>query len=309
MVMVVGLATIAGADVIVKQHTSSDMMGMMKMSVDCTEYVKGDKSCNMSKIKMIGGMAAMMGDAGGMESREITRIDKVVKWNLDTKSSTYTEMTMAEIDEMLGSDESYEEGGPGMGMGDEADYDWTVEVTTDDNEVDINGFMCKKITGKASGVGIKNPDEKMELTFEYWYSQNVPGIDELNSYYEAIPEATGTEMTNNQKGAEAFYGMYGSQFDEMFQKLEQSGGYPIKTVILVQGNQSMGGMGGDDVDLDDENIPSGMKDMLGGLMGKKDEPGGLKTLFSITNEVTSIEEKSIDDSRFEIPEGYQKAQY
>ncbi|MCP4583381.1 MAG: hypothetical protein GY839_17370 [candidate division Zixibacteria bacterium] len=306
--MVFSLTAFASADVIVKQQTSSDMMGMMKINVDGTEYIKGDKSCNMSKMKMGGGMAGMMGDAGGTDVYEITRVDMGVKWNLDSRTKAYTETNLSAIKDMMGGDKSYEQGGPGMGMGDEAEYDWTVEVTSSDDEVDINGFKCKNLTGKATGVGVKNPDEKMQLTFEYWYAVDVPGKDELTSYYKSMASATGTEMMTNQKGAEAFYGMYGDQFGEMFKKLDESGGYPIKTVILVEGNQDKGGMGGGNANLDDENIPAGMKDMLSGMMGKKDDQGGLKTMFSVTNEVTSIEETAIDDSQFEIPEGYSKGQ-
>jgi len=76
----------------------------------------------------------------------------------------------------------------------------------------------------------------------------------------------------------------------------EAGGYPIKTVIKVESTEGAAEGG---------QIPPEMKAMMG-ITDEAIGEDGMMTVFSLASEVQSIEKKSIDDSKFEIPEGFEK---
>ena len=286
------------ADVVIKQKSNMDMAGMFKMEVDATEYIKGDKGCTSSIIEVGGGMMAMMGQSSTMETDEITRLDRKLMWTVDHSEKTYSETNLAVFKDMMGESGSME----GMPESEDNpdDYEWTVDVSTSDKKTDINGFKCENVIAKATGVKKDDPDNKMYLNYEYWYTSDVDGYDEIKAYHDQFDDITGVDMSENQQNAGMIFEKYGDQFDEMTEKMGETEGYPIRIVITVEseGGESTGMSG----------MPSGMMDMMGkmGKKGKSESKGGKTTVFSITTEVQSIEKKAIDDSKFEIPEGYNK---
>ena len=286
------------ADVVIKQKSNMDMGGIVKMEVDATEYIKGDKGCTSSIIEVGGGMMAMMGQSSTMETDEITRLDKKLMWTVDHSEKTYSETNLAVFKDMMGESGGME----GMPESEDNpdDYEWTVDVSASDKKTDINGFKCKNVIAKATGVKKDDPDYKMYLNYEYWYTSDVDGYDEIKAYHDQFDDITGVDMAENRQDAGMIFEKYGDQFDEMTEKMGETEGYPIKIVITVEseGGESAGMSG----------MPSGMMDMMGmmGKKGKSESKGGKTTVFSITTEVQSIEKKAVDDSKFEIPEGYDK---
>jgi hypothetical protein len=87
-------------------------------------------------------------------------------------------------------------------MGNQSDYEWTIDVETFDDETTINGFKCKSIIGHANGVNKEDSEDKMRLTYEYWYAEDVPGLDELKSYGNSLSNATGSDVMSSYQGAE-----------------------------------------------------------------------------------------------------------
>lgn len=295
------------ADVIIKMKSSGKMMGMMEMEITGTEYVRADRSANEDITKMTGGMVAMFGGDEGTEMRDIQvyRLDKGVSWDIDLDEQSYRETPLDVYKQVM--EEQAEQGDDDM-MGEAEKYDWTINVETKDKPVDINGFKCKGIIATANGVSKENPEEKTDLYFEYWYAEDVKGYDELNEYRKAFAEATGVDVMAAQEGVGSMFAKFDEQFEEMFAKMEEAEGYPIKTIITIKGS---GGQMEDtgDMPADDENMPPGMMEMMKGMMGGEESEDGMKTVFSLTTIVESIEEKSVDDSKFEIPEGFTKSEY
>lgn len=289
------------ADVIIKHRSSVETGGgMMSMDVDGTEYIKIDKSYMGGKVTMKGGMAAMMSGMAPTEFVQITRLDKGVMWELNAKSKSYTETNLKSMKEMVGKTS-------GSGMGDDVDqseYEWSVEVTASGSKTDINGFKCKNVKGIANGVHKEDPEDKVRLTYAYWYTDDTPGYDELVNHNKRFSEATGIDMLKTQQSAQKIFSQYGPQFDEMNEEMKDAKGISIKTVIMVEGTKGQG-MGGE---MGKTKMPEGMKDMFGGMQGKKQEKSedGMSKVFSLTTEILSIEKKGVDDSKFEIPEGYSK---
>jgi len=291
--IVLCLAVSIQAGVVIKQKSKVEAGGMVNMDISSTEFIQSDKSYNGGTVTMSGGMMAMMGGMKPTEFGQVTRLDKKVMWQLDYEHKTYTEMSMAAFKHTMG------QGGMGQmpGGGDNPEeFDWTVDVTDSDDETDINGFKCKNIIAKATGVNKEDPENKMQLTYEYWYTSDVDGYDELKDHYQNFSDVTGVDLTQSQQSAGQIFSKYGSQFDEMTKKMSETEGFPIKTVIKVE---SVGG--------DDKGGMAGMPPEMMAMMGKKDKgEGEMMTVFSLTTETISIEKQDIDDSKFEIPEGFEK---
>jgi len=125
------------ADVIVKQKMNVETGGFMNMETDATEYFKADRSCSRGATKVLGPMAAMMGEGAQTEYSQITRLDKGVMWNITADEKTYSETRMASLKEKMTGGES----GAGKLTGDPSEYEWTVEVTASDDKVDMSNIF------------------------------------------------------------------------------------------------------------------------------------------------------------------------
>jgi len=296
-ILIVGFADIVEADVIIKQKTHMESGGLMNIDMDGTQYVKSDRSSTKGINTISGGIMAMTGGEKTTEFQHITRLDMKMMWDLDTEKRTYTE-TM-----LQGLERTMSQGAMSGGIPDKddpTDFIWTVEVEKSDENVDINGFKCKKITGKANGVYETDPDRKMRITYEYWYAKDVPAIDELTEFSQSFADIAGVDRMWSQNSMSQFFGYYGDQFNEMTEQMQKAGGYPIKTAILMESTEAMGA-GGED----HSQIPPEMLAMMG-LDDKPKSEDGMNMVFTLTTEVQSIEKGDVDDSKFEIPEGYSK---
>lgn len=297
--LVMCLAVSLQADVVIKQKSSVETAGIMNIEIDGVEYIKGNKSYSGGTTRMVGGMAAMMGKGTISEFIQITRLDKEVIWNLYPQNKTYSETSLASLKQMMAkADEAeYKEDEEA------SDYEWTVDVRASDKEVEINGFKCKSVISKTTGINKEDPQDRVLLTYEYWYTKDAPGINELMDYHDKFSKATGVDIMWTQQSAEKIFDRYGPQFNKMVEKMKKAEGYPIKTVIVVESTEGV-----ESEEEFDEEMPSGMEGMLESLMGKKMQKteSGMVKVFSLSNEVLSIEKKSIDNEKFEIPEGYVK---
>jgi len=300
--LIISLAAIAGADVVIKMKSTVNTMGVMNADVEGVEYIRADRNAVESTIKMTGGMLAMLGDMGAMKNINIDRLDKGVIWEINPKDMTYSEKPLASLKQEY-EDES-KKGQDDM-LGEAEKYEWTIEVKTEDTPVNISGFKCKGIIATAKGVSKENPTEKTDLLFEYWYAKDVDGYDELMEYRKNYASATGMDVIQSQKEIGQVFSRFGDEFKEMFAKMEQAEGYPIKTVINVKGSQKLT-QEGEDEEIDEKNVPPGMMNMMKGMMGGQEKSAdGMTTLLSVTSIVESIKEQPVADGQFEIPEGFE----
>jgi hypothetical protein len=301
------IAVGAQADVIVKTKSSGKMMGMMEMEMTGTEYVRGDRSASEDITRMTGGMVAMFGGDEATEVRDlqIYRLDLGLSWDIDLDNKSYKETPLEVYREIM---EGQAEQGDDDMLGEAEKYEWTVDIKTEDKPVNINGFSCKGIIASAKGVSKENPEEKTDLHFEYWYAEDVKGYDELNEYRKSFAEATGVDVVASQEGVGSMFAKFDEQFEQMFAKMHETEGYPIKTIINIKGSGGqMPGMG--ETQMDEESMPPEMMEMMKGLMGGEESEDGMTTVFSLTTIVESIEENPVEDSKFEIPEGFTKSEY
>jgi hypothetical protein len=306
-VLLYGLINPLSADVIIKHKANSDMAGIMSMEMTGTDSYKSDRHYEETTSKMTGGMVSFMGKGKPTETVIVTRLDKNLYWNIDNEKKVYTETPFdkkkKDIDEMQkdSKDKSNED-----------EYTWTVDVKVIDQRQTINGFDCKGVVATATGVKKKNPADTLIMVMENWMAQNVPGTDEVTTFQKNYAKALGVDEMWTKEEMSSAMKQYGSMFSELATKMQDVGGYPIRTIMTVEapGGPASGKEGGSN-----DNSMSGMMGKMGKMFGKKqsDQPekkeetaGGRSKMFSFTNEVLSIEQKPASDSQFEIPAGYKK---
>jgi len=286
----------ANADVVVERKISFQMMGMPEMEMTSTEQIQEDKSCGRTEFS--GG--SMMGMAAGAQQAEIniTRLDKGVMWNLNESSRKYSEHDLSAMKDDMNA---------AAGEPDKSDkYEWTVDIEKPE-PTEINGIPCTGIIAVATGVHKENPEEKVVLTMEQWVSDEVPGQETLEAFEENYATATGMSRQSRERIVKKLGTKFGSAFDKLMEGTKELEGIPIKMVITGKTTAevpSMPGMSEEDMKNMDPEAAAMMKKFM--PEKTKESEGGMNTLFSVTTEITGITTEDVDDSVFEIPEGYTK---
>ena len=303
ILLVVGI-NFALADVEVRFKSNAEMGNIITMQMECLDNVKGDKNYSSVTTTIEGGMMAMLGKGKPMESVNITRLDRGLFWEVIPEKREYKEMTTEELKAKIaeGESENQEETDAGI---DEEEYTWSVEIQVLPGTQNIGGFECKGIRGTATGVKKTDPADTVFVTNEQWLSDEVPGRSEMEAYHKRYTEVVGVDQMWARENMASMLKGYGAQFEQLSKEIGEQKGYPIKTAIFIESSLVENKEGSDG-----EN--QGMSEMMKKMFkGKDDEnqaksKSGRSKVFSLTNEVLSITETAIDDSRFEIPAGYKK---
>jgi hypothetical protein len=237
----------AQADVLVREKTSSSgIMGMGATDGQSTTIISGPKQQRESEVA-VQGMPAGMGGDGPMVSVDIVRLDKEVIWKLDNNKKEYTEMTFAEMKEMMS-------GGGMMGSGNDSkpdDFEFTVKVETPGSKKEINGFATEqkilRITGKSTG---EDQTAEIQITADMWIAAEVPGLEELQSFHRGFADKLGIDPSMFQS-AGGMAQMMGGSVGRLAEEMKKLDGYPILMVMTISTPQ-MGAMAG---------MPEGMEQM------------------------------------------------
>ena len=289
---------VSHADVVVKSKSIAEMGGMMSTQTDGVDNIKGDKSYSSMTTQMTGGMAAMFSKGKPKEMVNITRLDKGLFWDMDPEKKSYKETTLEEMKKQFADikGETDKEKEP--------EYTWTVDVKNLNGPQTINGFSCSGVLGKATGISKKNAADTLFITYEQWAAKDVPGASEVEAYHKNYAKAMGIDQMWAKENMGSVLKQYGAEFAELAIKVSEAGGYPIRTIISVEGGAKPEGA-------ESDQSPSGAMSMMSKMLGKKadkqeGDKGGRAKAFSMTHEIQSIEVKGVEDSQFDIPAGYKK---
>lgn len=308
IILLLSLPAIVYSDVMFKSKTSMEMLGFGSTETTFTTYIKGEAGWSETSTSFKSELL-QMGDAGMVSEKiEITRLDKGLLWILNQKNKTYIEISLNALRGVLGemvednpyaAEESSED--------DNDNYIWTFDISFSDNTEEVNGFLCNKATISSLGVNKDDNTDSSIITTKIWKSEEIPEFDEANNFYAKYSELIDSEAGPLAFFTEEFLFAFGNEFSNSSNEIKRMKGYTVKTEMLTQksGVKSSGP--------DDEE--SQVSSMLKGLLGKKaktdksKEPAkGRVTVLLVTAEITEVETSTIEDSLFEIPEGYVKTQ-
>ncbi len=298
-IMVLCLASFSTADVIVETKTDMDMIGAGKVGMEQIQYIKGDRSYDKNTTKLPGKMADMAGGEN-LINIQIVRFDKGVSWALNPDKKSYTEYSLDKMKTEIANAKQRNKDAVPM-----SEYEWKTEISKDIGTEKILDFECEGIRAVAVGVNKNDSKDSVFITNEQWFSDELPGGDEFTKFTDNMVDAIGDKKSFiNQMSMNPMLAKLADQFGEIAKEFESIKGVPLKTVLIVEGtiNPMAEAMG--DKELDAEAIA--MMEKMGIAVPDAASEGEHHNLISVTSTVTKIEKKSIDDSQYEIPEGYKK---
>lgn len=292
VVCLIGLTISVRADVVITQKSSIQTMGMGTSIITSTQQIKGDRDHTRMLTRM-GGMTALSAGGGQeMENIMINRLDKGVMWILTPQAKLFNEIEFAQL-------KTRTTGLPPEVDADEVGkYNWNFEIS-DPEESTINGFKCRGIKGVAVGISKEDTGQKTRIIYELWVGTDLPGGDEIVDYYNRLSEATGQDKMNHAEIAQQMFRDVGPQFSKLTKAMTELKGFPVKLVMSIE---STSGMPGGSVDTDPQAMA--MMKRAQSKMGDQKSEDGMQTIMSVNTELIGIEQTTLDDDLFEIPEGY-----
>jgi len=334
IVLLAGLP--AAADVTIEERMSVESNGPLSIadiSGTTRTTIAGDRARTQSSTKMKSKMLRMFSPG---ETAEIVRLDLGKIYYLNLKKKTYTEVTFeeqrAQIQQGLEQLDEAQTSSPGVAESENSACEWsppetTVELTGDTET--IAGYATEHKVVKTTQSCIE-PDTAQacdyELTLDQWLTSDFSASSELADYFEKYASALGLSAYGSQdftQRVQTMFGGYESLWSQTVAEMALSEAYPLRTRISV----AIGGPTCAMTDVAAPETPGAgetMGSMIGGKLGgmfgrKRDEAakqaeapspesaGGLTPMMSITSELVSITETTIDPAEFEVPVKFKPA--
>ena len=270
--------------------------------------------------------------SGSSEILAITRVDKGVYWNVDSKNRTYTETPLQPFDKMEApGKEPEEKGKPKMRV---TKSEFTVKKTG--ASATINGFSCEEylLTWLLEMEDIESKAKSQStMTTNLWTTPETATIRKVQAeeqeFHKAYARKLGVTVSSEEgkrMGMAAFAAISGAPPDEIEKgsirvknEMSKIKGYPVRTVVSWTWESEKGAAPKQEETSPGESV-SGLADsvkgLLGGLMGRvtqkkaeeKSAPSGGKEapFFSSTMEIKTMSTDKVPAEAFEIPAGYTK---
>jgi hypothetical protein len=265
-------ALACGGFVIEQKVSFSAPMGMMKSEGTETIYLKGEKMRIESNVETTG---MMMGGRQNDRSITIIRPDKGVIWEIDTEETTYMQ-----------SDIGVETMSPMGGFDFEVK---DIEVVRTGENREIAGYDCEAVKANLvfeTRAGEEVVTQPAELTI--WMANDAEDIDEVRDFWERVLDVT--------QGRQQGFPM-ADTMEELWAKITDVEGVPLG----MEMSMTRAGMTGVE---DEKRMREMMKHLNKRVAGEDAEEEMPSHEMRFGSEVTSIKKKSIDDSMFEIPDGF-----
>jgi hypothetical protein len=287
-----------------------------------TQYIKGNKSRSDN-----------FDDEGKLTTSSIIDLDREIIVNVDHKKKEFTEMTFAELRDMLkklGAQAQEPAPTPSSSQKPpEVKVSFDVKVDRTGEKKNLLGYNTEKVvlTLTAQGEGQSESGETgkggLVVTSTYWLAGDIKGYDELKAFQKMFAERLGAAFDANSM-AVALQNMMKSnpQLSEGMKKLAEEakklGGVPVSTTSVFETWAESSGEKNvaQETQSSEQEKPKSVGGLLGGLgkkLGqkavKKDESAnnsGRSVLLESTSEISEISTAPVDAGLFNPPAGYEK---
>lgn len=232
------LAAPALADVTLKERTvSTGLAGFGNGTSERTWVIAGDKSRSDEQYTYTGRFKTLAGGGKPRNSAEIVRLDRDLMWSLDPAKKEYSELSFAEMREMMA-----QAGAEAAGAERKSDVEMTykVDVQRTGKKEKINGFDAENylVTVTATAKGAKSGDAAAyTMKMDQWLSTQVPGQAEATAYFRKFAEKMGLDPQMRQMSG--LMAQYGDALKQAADKLKDLKGYPVRsTVTMLMGPEA-----------------------------------------------------------------------
>lgn len=220
-------------------------MSMFSSQGKVITHIAGDKSRSESQMEMKSRLARMAAGSGNTGS--IIRLDKELAWNLLPDKKQYSELSFAEARaQMAKATEAMEQSGGSALPVSEEGCEWSeseLEVEKDGDKEKIAGIKTRKHTIRLRQSCTDPKSGKscdMTWVMESWLAKKVPAEKEVRRFQQQYAEAMGLgDAARQVQGpGQAMLAMFGDNWGEVAEELEDIKGYPLRSVMQM-------GMGGE----------------------------------------------------------------
>jgi hypothetical protein len=272
------LPALAGADLTVKEATTvKGFMGIWTSKGEETSYIKGDKFRSESDVER-SGFVNPSPIKDPPPRIVIYRLDKDLLWRVNLKDKTYAEESLTEKTEAKRERIRYEIA------------DIKVESTGETKE--IIGRVCKGVSAEVTfevDEGEGAVPQTVELLF--WMTEDAEGLEGMRAFWDqSVRLSQGRDQDVPLAGVLA----------KLWEDIEEFKGVPLGMEMVMESP------------LDEEEkarLKENVAEMLKSRPDKEVNVGSeaSEEHMRIIREVVSISDEKLDDSLFEIPEGFKKA--
>ena len=266
---------VAGADLTIKEEsTVQGFMGMWTSKGTEITYVKGDKVRTETDVER-SGIVNPSPIKNPPPRIVIFRGDKDTLLRLNLKDKTYAEYSLTAMEQADKEKTHFEI------------TDIVLEPT--DEVKEIAGYECKGVKGTVT-FAVDTGDEVLVQPVElfFWMSEDVKDQEDLRTFWEySVRMAQGMDQDVPLEGA----------FDQMWSEMEEFKGVPLGMEMSME------------AELDSEQKAEMQKSVQELLDFKGTDEGAEATgnEINMIRTVTSISYDKLDDSLFEVPDGFKKA--
>jgi len=245
LILALLLASSASADVVIKEKSVSEGLGGFgNGTTSRTLIVAGDKSRSEDEATYIGRFKTLAGGGKPHTTVSITRIDKEVIWSLEPEKKQYTELTFAQMREMMQKgmaegERAAKDAQAGESQAKDTGMTFTVDVKRTGAKETVNGFPAEQVIITCVGRP-KNPEKGQEnaeirLVMDEWLTKSAPGAQEQAEFYRRFAEKLGVDAQLSGVGAMA-QKMYGNGMKELAAKMKGLGGVAIRSTFTIEGS-------------------------------------------------------------------------
>ncbi len=227
----------AWADVTLKEKTvSSGMMGFGNGTSERTTVIAGDKSRSDEQNTYTGRFQTFAGGGKPRGSVQIIRLDREVFWTLDPEKKQYTELTFADMRQMMEAGMSEMQSQPKDPRAKDVEFDYTVDVKRTGKKDRINGFNAEQfiltLTATPKDTHGGQAAGGYTMTMDEWLSTEVPGGAEVQAFHRRMGEKLGLDPEVQRFGMGAM-AMYRDAMKQLAEKMKEMKGYPVRTTLTV----------------------------------------------------------------------------
>lgn len=232
------LAAPALADVTLKERTvSTGLAGFGNGTSERTWVIAGDKSRSDEQYTYTGRFKTLAGGGKPRNSAEIVRLDRDVMWSLDPEKKEYSELSFAEMREMMA--QASAEAAKSERKSD-VEMTYKVDVQRTGKKEKVNGFDAENylVTVTATAKDAKSGDAAAyTMKMDQWLSTQVPGQAEATAYFRKFAEKMGLDPQMRQMSG--LLAQYGDALKQAADKLKDLKGYPVRsTVTMLMGPEA-----------------------------------------------------------------------
>jgi hypothetical protein len=265
---------------------------------------------------------------GKPENSTITDLDREVIVSIDHKKKAYTEMTFAELKEMMAKAKEKMAGMQPQAPQGSADVkmEFDFKVSRSGEKQTIAGFQAEKaiLTIEAKGETQATPAAEggkggIVITSTQWLTKDAPGKAEAIAFGEKLAQKMGVALgadgvTNQWQALAAFNPQLAKAIEKLAEEGRKLDGVSVKTESVFESWADPAAQAAPAGDEKKQDTPSSLGGLLGSF-GKKTAPKakegsapGRSVMFESTDETKEISTGSFGADLFSTPAGYKKVE-